>query len=175
MADTPEFKAPVLPPEADKPRDLFGELTQGDDDPEAHEPGDAELASLQEEFQALAALKRRVAALESQLSEAKEAYEGQRTRMLDALEGQGTKQFASVDGQGSCSISEVFSTTVEDPQALMEWAKSNHPELLSIHSGTRNRFIREEFRDRGVPPDDPSFPPGLAVGTIRRLTVRGIK
>ena len=57
----------------------------------------------------------------------------------------------------------------------MAWVKETHPELLTVHSQNRTKFIRENFRDQGVPEDDARFPPGVKVTAREQLMVRGVK
>lgn len=132
------------------------------------------LGTLEEEFRVLAALRERSDDLARQAEEARKAYGAQRDRMLAAMEAQGTRQFRGADGT-ACTIAEQYTTSVEDEATFLEWVKVAHPELLSVHSATRTKFVREEYRDKGVPETDPTFPPGLKPGTLRTLMVRGIR
>lgn len=156
--------------------DVLEALLHGStDDDDAVEADAGELANLQSEFDAVAALTRRKQELESELSKVSQALEAQKGRMLEAMEAQGTRQFRSVTGDGACTITERFDTTLDDPQAFISWVKEAHPDLLTVHSQTRNKFIREEYRDQGIAPDSPEFPPGVVVTPRRGLMVRNVR
>lgn len=158
-----------------EPADVFAQLLEGlEDDERAVEPTDDDLGTLEEEWQRVCAAKEAKERAEAIAAKAKEVYNAAKQRMADAMERQGTRQFRGANGSG-CSRTETYTTSVEDPEAFMAWVKETHPELLSVHSGARTKFIREEYRDQGVPEDDPSFPPGLKPGTITGLQVRGTR
>lgn len=153
-------------------RDL---LDTGNDDVDAVEPDEGDLASLQTEFDSVARLTARKRELESELQNVSRALQAQKDRMLMAMEAQGTKQFRSALGDGSCTITERYDTTVEDPQTFLAWVTEAHPELLTVNSQTRNKFIRENYRDQGIDPDSPEFPPGVQASPRRSLMVRDVK
>lgn len=156
-------------------QDVFTQLLKGsEDDEQAVEPTDDDLGTLEAEWERLVALKEAAGEAEEEHSTAKRAYNDQKQRMSDAMERQGTKQFRGADG-GGCTITEQYTTSLEDPEAFMEWTKETHPEMLVVHSATRTKFIRENYRDLGIPEDDPSFPPGLKGGTMSGLQVRGAR
>ena len=150
-------------------------LESSGDDEEATEADSGELANLQGEFDSVAVLNRKKQALEAELKLVSSALQAQKERMMDAMEAQGTKQFRSVTGEGSCTVTERYDTTLNDPQQFIDWVKESHPELLVVHSQTRNKFIRENYRDEGIAADDPSFPPGVDVTPRRGLMVRGTR
>lgn len=155
--------------------DVFTQLMEGtteDQPPVELDDGDA--ATLEDSWNRLVALRRRRDNLKKQASDASAEYEAQRGRMAGMMEKQGTTQFRGADG-GSCSIADVYTTAIENEDAWMGWVRESHPELLSVHSQRRTSFIRQEYRDKGVPIDDPSFPPGLKAGTQPTLTVRGLR
>jgi hypothetical protein len=136
---------------------------------------DADLGSMESEFQVVALLTERKKELERQVSEVSAQLEAAKERMLAVMEAHGTTQFRSGAGLGSCFTQERFDTTVEDPGAFVAWVQERHPELLTVNSQTRNRFIREEFRDKGVAPDSDAFPPGVKVTPRTQLAVRGAR
>lgn len=151
-------------------------LSPEDDDVEAPIPlDDASLRSLEEEFGDVARLNEQKARQEKVLKDTKRELAAAKARMHRAMELQGTKQFRSTEGLGSCYFEERYDTTIVDDAAFSEWVREHHPELLTVHSQTRNRLIRTEFRDKGVAPDSPDFPPGIAVTPRPGLGVRGAK
>lgn len=153
-------------------KDPFAELTKRAAKTEAEE-AEAEEAyeSLEAEFERLASLRRRRDEAKAVASDASADYEAQRWRMGRALEAQGTKQFKSAQGLGSASRSEQYTAKIVDPATFIPWAKSNCPEILTVNSQTLVRFVRENFRDKGVPLDDASFPPGIETGERANVTV----
>lgn len=156
-------------------KDVFTELLGGsEDDAQAVEPTDDDRGTLEDEWRRLVDLREASGEAEEKAATAKRAYNDQKQRMADAMERQGTKQFRGADG-GGCSATETYTTTLEDPAAFMAWIQETHPEMLVVHSATRTKFIRENYRDLGVPEDDPSFPPGLKSGTMSGLQVRGAR
>lgn len=169
------FVAPAkIGDDAVEPEDVFGQLLGGEnDDPEAHEASDEELGALENEFGSVLLLRSQKAALKEKLSTINVELEAQEMRMLEAMDGQGTKQFKGSDG-GGCSITETYTTALDsaNPAGFLEWAKEHAEELLDVQSQRRTTFIRTEYEDKGIPTDDPRFPPGLKVGTRRRLQVR---
>lgn len=168
------FVAPT-PVGEDKQLDLFDQLLDGtNDDEQAHEATDEELGTLEDEFQKLSELKLKKERLEKIADAAKKEYTAMRDRMLGAMEGQGTKQFKGASGGAAIAV-EQYTTTIQDEAAFLEWVREHHPELLSVNAQTRTKFIRENYRDRGVPEDSPEFPPGLTGGTLKTLQVRGVK
>jgi len=168
------FVAPAPMGDAE-PADIFDQLLEGTtDDERAVEPTDDDLGTLEEEWHRLCVMREASDAAEERAKETRAAYVAQRERMMSAMRRQGTKQFRGANGQ-ACSIAEIYTTSLEDEAKFMGWVKETHPELLTVHSKSRTKFIREQYRDRGVAIDDPSFPPGLKVGTVDNLTVRGIR
>lgn len=154
--------------------DILGQML-GDspaDDTEAAEPTPQDLGALEEEFQVLRNLKRRKEDLKEELSIASAEYEAQRERMMDAMKAQGTSQFKGAAGEGSCSIGDRYDTTVVDNPAFMAWVQEVHPELLTVNTLTRHSFIRKEYKDQGIPVDDPRFPPGIVAKDRPTLSVR---
>jgi hypothetical protein len=159
-------------------RDVLAELLAGTDDPVAEQRekiDDSDAASLAENFRTVAALTKRKAELEEQLDRVSKALTAAKWRQLEMMETQGTTQFRDSSGQGSCFVQERFDTEVTDPDAFQAWADERHPELFSINSQTRNKFIRENYRDKGVAPDSPDFPPGIKVSPQKQLAVRGAR
>lgn len=159
---------------ADVLSQLLGDAPSDDAD-EATEMDLGELGALQEEFDAVETLTLQKQRLEAKLSKVSADLQAQKFRMLDAMKLQGTKQFSSALGPGACSRSERYDTVVEDVDTFMAWVQETHPELLSVHSQRRTKFIRENFRDQGVPEDDERFPPGVKVTAREQLVVRGVK
>lgn len=173
-----QFNMPQIPAEevarAVGGADVLAELLSGgEDDATAVELGEGELGALHQEFESIAALTLRKAQLEEELSDVSAALQAQKDRMKGAMKGHGTSQFKGDDGAG-CTIQVQFDTKLEDPQAFMEWVKERHPELLVVHSQTRTKFIRENFRDQGVAPDSPEWPPGITASERESLVVRGV-
>lgn len=167
----------IAPPSTGEDADVLGQLLDSTDDPDSQRKAlsDAELRSLDLEFQDVARLDAEVKDLERRLSEKKQERDVAKSRMLEAMELQGTSQFRSGEGLGSCYVQERFDTQLEDQDAFMEYMLQHHPHLLTVHSQTRNRFIREEFRDKGVDPESGDFPPGIIVKPRKMLAVRGAK
>jgi len=162
----------IAPPPPEQ-TSIFDQLLRGTaDDPEASEPSDTELGSLEEEFRRLDALDMLKQRLADQLDEVTKRLAAQRERMLAAMDGQGTQQFRGLEGGGACFVRTEYTTDVRDPEAFMGWVKETHPELLTVNSQTRTSFIRRQYRDQGVPEDDPSFPPGIEVAVRRTLALR---
>lgn len=169
------FVAPAKLGEDHETPDVFTQLLEGsEDDERAVEPTDDDLGTLEEEWQRLVAAREAHDRAAEREKVTKAALTAQKERMAAAMERQGTKQFRGSDG-GLCTVATTYTTAVEDEDAFLDWVRESHPELLSVHSQRRTKFIREEYRDRGVPEDDPSFPPGLKVGTIDTLQVRGAR
>ncbi len=160
-------------------KDVLGALlSTEEDDPDAQmreQLSDADIGNLDEEFQTVALLTKKRDELDRKLKQVKQDLQAAKNRMMDSMEAQGTNQFRSGAGLGSCYLQERFDTTLEDPDLFLDWIKARHPELLSVHSQTRNRFIREEYRDKGVDPGADEFPPGVAVTPRKQLAVRGAK
>lgn len=151
-------------------------LSGGEDDTRAVEVSEGELASLGEEHRAVVALTREKRRLETRLAKVSAALTDAKLRMQDAMAAQGTRQFNSaVEEDGACSLGTRYDTVVEDPQAFLAWVQSQAPELLTVHSQTRTKFIRENYRDRGIPVESPEFPPGVKVEERQFLQVRGVK
>lgn len=174
MSRTDEYGF-VVPSAPEEKADLFDQLQGDKDDSEAVELPDGAMADLAEEFRVLRELRLRRDRLNAKAAAASKDYEEQRDRMASAMLLQGTKQFSDVNGQGACTQTTQYQTTVEDPQAFMEWVQERHPELLTVNAQTRTSFIRKEYRDKGVPLDSDQFPPGIKVTERETLSVRGIK
>lgn len=157
--------------------DVLGQLLDSADDPDSQreELSDQDLRSLDLEFQDVARLDAQVKEAEQVVKRLKQRRDDAKARMLEAMELQGTSQFRSGEGLGSCYVQERFDTVVEDEEAFRAYVMEHAPHLLSVHSQTRNRFIREEYRDRGVDPESDEFPPGIVVKPRRMLAVRGAK
>lgn len=153
---------------------IFDQLLSGDDDEHATEPSDADLGTLEDEFNTLRELWLRRKRLKDQLKELEKEYAAQLARMGSAMKGQGTSQFRGAEGQGMCYEAEEYSTTVEDESAFAAWASEEAPELFSINAQTRDSFIRKNYRDKGVPPDSPDFPPGLKVRERKVVRPKGL-
>lgn len=160
----------------DVPVDLFDQLTAGTEDDEAAvELTDADLGSLGEEYRVVAELTRKKKRLEKQVKQVSAELESARGRMQNAMTLQGTKQFKGTDDDGACSVGTRYSTKVEDPEAFISWVMSNCPELLTVNAQSRTRYIREEFKDKGVPTDSDLFPPGIHAEEEPFLQVRGVR
>jgi hypothetical protein len=172
-----DFKIAKIGPDAvDDGSEILAQILDGtNDDPDAVEADEGDLANLQGEFDSVARLTDRKKVLEAELSSVKQALAAQKDRMIDAMEKQGTKQFRSAAGDGSCTITERFDTKVNDDGAFIEWVQETHPELLTVNSQRRNKFIRENFRDQGIDPESDEFPPGIEVSPRRGLMVRDVK
>ncbi len=170
--------APIGEAASDDSGDVLGQLlgnAPSADADDGVELDTGELGALQEEFDAVAALTLRKKQLEAELGEVSKALTAQKDRMLGAMTLQGTKQFSSALGPGACSRSERYDTTLSDVDAFIDWVKESHPELLTVNNQTRNRFIREQYRDQGIPEGDERFPPGITVTPREQLVVRGVK
>lgn len=150
-------------------------LDLGNDDPAASEIDESDFHALEEEWDLLVRLKARSDKLADLADKAKIDYNLQRDRMKRAMEAQGTRQFSSSEGRGAGSLAREYRTSIEDPEAFMGWVNANHPELLTVNSQTRDSFVRNQFRDKGVAPDDPSFPPGIRVIEQEVLRVRNVR
>lgn len=169
------FVAPAKIGEDAAEDDVFTQLLEtGRDDAEAVEPSMDDLGTLEEEWQRVCALKEAKDLAEERLKEAKAAYLHQQNRMAGAMERQGIKQFRGSNG-GGCTISDVYSTRVTDEAAFRQWVDETHPELLTVNSRTRTSFVRNHYRDKGVAPGDPAFPPGLEAEELHPLSVRGAR
>lgn len=164
------FVAPAALDEETKPANAFDALLGGGD--ETTELDDKALGALDDEFRVLAQLKAEESRLDARLSEVKRDLAAQRQRMLDAMELQGTKQFRGAQDEGSCHIAEEYTTTLENPQRFMDWVKEQAPELLTVNSRSRTSFIRREYRDKGVPVDSDTFPPGVSADVRKVLRLR---
>jgi hypothetical protein len=169
------FVAPAKIGEDAEPADIFSQLLRGEvDDPEAVEPSDAELATLEEEFVVVRKLRAKKAWLKEKLSAVQEQLTAQEQRMLNAMDREGTSQFRGVTGD-ACHIAMEYTTTIEDEVAFLKWVKEHAEELFSVNAQTRTSFVRREYRDKGVAIDDPRFPSGLKVGERRSLRVRAAR
>ncbi len=159
-----------------KQQDLFAQLTQGTEDDEAAvELSDEELGSLGDEYTKVALLKRRKDKLEKQLKLVSSEYEAARGRMLNAMTLQGTSQFKGTDDDGACSVGNRYSTKVADEDAFIRWVMANEPTLLTVNAQTRTKYIRENYKDKGVPVDADEFPPGITAEEQPYLSVRGVR
>lgn len=167
----------TLPETSGDDADVLDSLLSTEDDPDSQreELSNEELGSLQDEFDRVARLDRKRKAMEDALSDMKRDLQAAKDRMLQVMKQQGTSQFKSGDGLGSCYVQERFDTTVDDPDAFLGWVRQECPELLTVHSQTRNSFIRREFRDKGVDPESDEFPPGIKVTPREQLAIRGAK
>lgn len=163
---------PELPPEPKV--DPFEQLTAPEPEPtEEESEEEAEVfQSLEDEYRILASLKRRRDELKTQHTEASNEYEAQRGKMLRAMKAQGTKQFKSTTVEkGGCHFKGAYGVKILDHSEFIPWVQEHAPELLSVNSKTLTKHVREEYKNRGVPIDDPSFPPGLEVSEHDTLTV----
>lgn len=173
MSDKTEGFVPLAG--AGKKQDIFTQLIEETSEEDAPTPqSDDDTITLEDAWHRLVILRLARDSAKTRASDASRAYEEQRGRMASMMERQGTKQFRGADG-GGCSIADVYTTAVENEQEWLDWVRETHPELLSVHSQSRTRFIRENYRDKGVPIDDASFPPGLKAGTQPTLQVRGVR
>ena len=161
---------------ADEPEpDIFAQLLAGvEDDGRAVEPTDDDLGTLEMEWEKLEQLDQAAERAEERAKGLRQAYNAQKERMALAMKREGTRQFRGASG-GLAVVATQYTTSLEDEPRFMAWVKETHPELLTVHSKTRTKFIRENFRDRGIPINDPAFPPGLKAGELDTLQVRGIK
>ena len=176
--DVGGFVAPELltpPAEKDQEADPFQQLEAPDEEAPHYEqegPDGETFEALEEEYRILASLRKRRDALKAAHSEASAEYEAHRGRMMRAMRGQGTRQFRSTAMEkGGCHFSSAYGVKIKDPSVFIPWAKKHCPELLSVNVNTLGSHVRKQYRDRGVPPDDPSFPPGLEVKEHDTLTV----
>jgi hypothetical protein len=170
----PEILPGVDAPEAELAPDAFKQLEAPEEAPaETQEEEEAEVfESLEDEYRTLASLKGQRDRLKAQHGEASNEYEAQRGRMMRAMAAQGTKQFKSTTVEkGSCHFNSAYGVSIADHSAFIPWVKENAEELLSVNSRTLTKHVREQFKNRGVPIDDPTFPPGLAVKEHDTLTV----
>lgn len=174
--DSLGFVAPAALSEAATEADPFAQLMDTSvDDQQATEVDPADAAVLDDVFRDVVACTRRKDEIDAELSVAKKNLTGAKERMAAVMERQGTKQFRALDGDGSCTITETYATTIDDVDAWMGWVQENASELLTVHSQTRTKYVRENFRDKGVPVDSDAFPPGITVKPIPGLMVRGAK
>lgn len=177
------FVVPEMPPgmaeagepaaDADPFEQLEEALEQPEETPEDEEgPEGEEFQNLEEEYRVLAALKREVERRKASHSEAVSEYEAHRKRMMRAMKAQGTRQFRSTAMErGACHFKGVYSAKIKDPSLFIPWAKQNCEEILTVNAQTLSSHIRRHYRDRGVPPGDESFPPGLEVKEFDTLQV----
>lgn len=174
------FVAPAVPGEAAEAAEQARELDPlaellGPDLAVPDEPPADEMGSLEEEFQRLAALRDLRDALQARKSEVEKRYAAQVERMLQAMQDQGTRQFRSATGLGSCSIGDRYRAKIADRDAFMRWVQREAPELLTVHSQTLTKFVREEFRDKGVAEDNETFPAGVECEVVPSLSLRRSK
>ena len=168
----------AIPTARGEDRDVLAALLGTADDAAAQQRdqlSDADLGSMESEFQVVAVLSDRKKDLEAELKEISSQLDAAKERMRAVMDAHGTTQFRSGAGLGSCFVQERFDTTLEDPAAFVAWISERHPELLTVNSQTRNRLIREEYRDKGVAPDSEEFPPGIKVTPRPQLAVRGAR
>lgn len=174
--DTHGFVAPSMPEEAAEAAqaahelDPFAELLGGDLALPDATPD--EMGTLEAEFRRLAELRRLRDAVTARKSEVEARYQAQAERMLQAMQDQGTRQFRSAAGGGSVSISERYRAKVVERDGLMRWVQANAPELLTVNSQTLTKFVREEYRDNGIPEDDERFPAGVECEVQPTLSFR---
>ena len=167
---TPELMD-LEPAEEELAVDPFAELDAPLEEVD-EEYADEVYENLEDEYRVLASLKQARDRKKREHSEASADYEAHRGRMMRAMRGQGTKQFKSTTvEQGACHFSSAYGVKIVDPVAFLAWAKKKAEELLSVNAKTLTKHVREQFKQRGVPPDDPSFPPGLEVTERDTLTV----
>ena len=171
------FLEPEVLPGIDAPEagpDPFKQLEAPAEEPLEEEcQAEAEaFDSLEEEYRLLASLRKRRDELKAQHGEASGDYEAQRGRMMRAMTAQGTKQFKSTTVEkGSCHFNSGYGVKIMDPSTFIPWVRDHAEELLSVNARTLTKFVREQFKNRGVPPDDPSFPPGIEAKEHDTLTV----
>lgn len=173
LTDSFGFIAPVA---AAGQLDLFKALTtSGEDDREAVELTDSERANMGVCYEDVAKLTRKKKDLEAEVKAVSARLIDAKESMLTSMKEQGTKQFRGTDDDGACSIANRYQTKVVDPEAFLQWVLANHSELLSVNANTRTSFIREHFKDKGVPVDSDEFPPGVEATEHEFLQVRGVK
>jgi hypothetical protein len=160
-------------------RDVLAALLAGDDDPIAEQRekiDDADVVTLADNFRIIAALTRRKADLEDQVSKVSSELEAAKQRQLDMMKTQGTAQFRDAQGQGSCHIRDVWQSEIVDPEKFTAWVQENHPHLLSVNANTRGSLLVQEFKNKGVAPDDiEKLPPGVKVTARPQLGLNGVK
>jgi hypothetical protein len=164
--DAPEAALPVVDP--------FKQLEAPEEAPtEAEDEEAAEVfESLEDEYRILVSMRGKRDRIKAEHSEASNEYEAQRGRMMRAMTAQGTKQFKSTTVEkGSCHFNSGYGVSITDHSTFIPWVKQHAEELLSVNSRTLTKHVREQFKNRGVPIDDPTFPPGLAVKEHDTLTV----
>jgi hypothetical protein len=88
---------------------------------------------------------------------------------------QGTRQFRGTEDDGSCTVATAYDTKVTDPVSFMDWCMAQATELLTVNAQTRTKFIRENFKDKGIPVDSEDFPPGIEASEREFLQVRGVR
>lgn len=156
--------------------DVFGQLLDGqEDDDQAVELSTEQLANMGECYRRVAELTREVKRQESKLTQTKAALTQAKLDMESVMKAHGTKQFKGVGDDGACSLGSRYDTKVTDPKAFSDWVVANHPELLTVMAQTRTKFIRENYKDRGIPTDSEEFPPGIEASERSFLQVRGVK
>lgn len=170
----PEVLPGVDVPEEAPAEDAFAQLAAPAEEPTAEdeEHADETYENLEEEYRVLASLKKRRDLKKAEHSEASNDYEAHRGRMMRAMKAQGTKQFKSTTVEkGSCHFNSAYSAKITDPITFIPWAKLHCEEILSVNAKTLAKHVREHYKNRGVPIDDPSFPPGIEVSEHDTLTV----
>jgi hypothetical protein len=171
--------APTVKPEGEKPQqlDLFDALMGSTtaDDEAAVELTDEDLGSLGDEYRVVAELTRKKRKLEAEVKQVGAELVAARARMQNAMTLQGTKQFKGTDDDGACSVGTRYVTRVTDVEAFISWVMSTNPSLLTVNAQSRTKFIREEFKDKGVPADADEFPPGIEAEEEPYLSVRGVR
>jgi len=160
----------AAPPTGGQP-DIFDLIKQEAEAP-AEVVDEQGFGTLEQEWSRLRELRDRKDRADAIAKDASKAVEAQKFRLLNAMKLQGTTQFRGEDG-GLAVVATEYTTALDDPEIFRRWVFETHPELLDVNSRTRTKFIRENFRDKGVPIDE--LPPGLRAGERELLQVRGIK
>lgn len=169
------FTAPV-DPTAGEAGGVFDQLLTGtDDDDQAVELTEEEQINLGDNYRVVANLTRRKKKLEAKLKDVSAALTAAKQGMQSAMVVQGTKQFRGAEDDGSCTVATRYDTKVTDPVSFINWVMGNAHELLSVNSQTRTRYIRENFKDKGIPVDSEAFPPGIEASEGEFLQVRGVR
>ena len=155
---------------------VFDQLLTGtEDDDQAVELTEEEQINLGENYRVVANLTRRKRELEAKLKTVSVALTEAKVGMQSAMVVQGTKQFKGAQDDGSCTVATAYNTAVTDPQAFLNWAMASAPELLSVNAQVRTKYVRENFKDKGIPVDSEDFPPGIEASEREFLQVRGVK
>lgn len=169
------FTAPV-DPTAGEAGAVFDQLLAGtEDDDQAVELTEEEQINLGENYRVVANLTRRKKKLEAKLAAASAALTEAKQNMQSAMVVQGTKQFKGAEDDGSCTVATQYTTKVTDPTTFRNWVMATAPELLDVASQRRTKFVRENYKDKGIPVDSEAFPPGIEASEREFLQVRGVK